>query len=150
MTFSPAFARTILLGTLLAAGAAFAQAEATDPNAVMRQTTMKEIGGAMKVLGDMAGGKAAYDAPAAQAAKAKLIEAAGQIPTSFATEGAADPASEAKPEIWTSWDDFLKDAETLKTAAAAADVSSADTIKASMGAIGAACKDCHTEYRVMK
>jgi len=110
---------------------------------------MKAIGGSMKVLGDMAGGKTAYDAAAAEEAKAKLVAAVAEIPTSFATQGAADPNSEAKPEIWANWDDFLKDAQTLKAAADAADVSSVDTIKTAMGALGGVCKDCHTEYRVM-
>ncbi len=149
MRFASIAARTALVGALLAAGVAFAEGDATEPNAVLRETTMKAIGGSMKVLGDMAGGKAAYDAVAAEEAKAKLVAAVAEIPTSFATQGEADPTSEAKPEIWANWDDFLKDAEALKAAADAADVSSVDTIKTAMGALGGACKDCHTEYRVM-
>lgn len=148
MTFARTAARTALIGALLAAGVAFAEGEATEPNAVMREATMQAIGGSVKVLGDMAGGKAEFDAAAAEAAKAKLIEAAGTIPTAFATQGDPDPNSVAKPDIWTSWDDFLKHADALKVAAEAADVSSVDAIKASMGAVGGACKDCHTAYRL--
>jgi cytochrome c556 len=150
MNFAGLIARTALVGALLSAGIALAEGDATEPNALLREGTMQAIGGSMKVLGDMAGGKAAFDATAAEAAKAKLIEAAGQIPTSFATQGEPDPTSEAKPEIWADWDGFLKNAQDLKAAAEAADVSSVDTIKASMGTLGGVCKDCHTEFRVMK
>ena len=142
-------AKIALVGVLLATGAALA-AERTDPNAKLREEVMEEIGGAMGTLGGMAKGEVAYDAAAAEAAKAKIIEEAGAIATEFATQGEADPASEAKPEIWTSWDDFLKKADALKAAASAADVSSAEAIGASLGAIGGTCKDCHTAYRVMK
>lgn len=144
------FSRIALVGALLAAGAVYAEEERTDPNAKMREEVMEEIGGAMGVLGKMAKGEMAYDAAAAEAAKAKIIEESAAIPTEFATMGEVDPASEAKPEIWANWDDFLKKATALNAAATAADVSSAEAIGASMGGLGGACKDCHTTYRVMK
>ena len=142
--------KVAVLGTLLATGAAFAEEERTDPNAKMREEVMEEIGKAMGVLGGMAKGEVAFDAAAAEAAKAKIAEEAGAIATEFATQGEPDPASEAKPEIWANWDDFLKKAEALKAAASAADVSSAEAIGAALGSVGGACKDCHTTYRVMK
>ncbi|RYI33279.1 MAG: cytochrome c, partial [Acetobacteraceae bacterium] len=58
--------------------------------------------------------------------------------------------SEAKPEIWANWEDFLKKAKAANDAATAMDVASAETIGAGMGALGGACKDCHTTYRAMK
>jgi cytochrome c556 len=141
--------RILIAAVLLTAGAAFAQ-DATDPQAQAREALMKTVGGSTKVLGDMAGGKAPFDAAAAAEAKAKLVEAAGLIPATFETQGGADPVSEAKPEIWTSWDDFLVKAAALKTAAEAVDVASVDTIKAGMGGVGGSCKGCHETYRVMK
>ncbi|HLQ19266.1 MAG TPA: cytochrome c [Tabrizicola sp.] len=144
------FVKAIVIGAVLAAGAAFAEGERTDPNAIARSDLMKTIGKNTGILGDMAGGKAAYDAAAAEGAKAAIIEAAGKIEETFKEQGAADPASEAKPEIWADWDDFLADAKALGDAATAMDVASAETIGAGMGALGGACKDCHTEFRVMK
>lgn len=144
------FVKAVVIGAMLTAGAAFAEGERTDPNAIARSDLMKTIGKNIGVLGDMAGGKAAHDAAAAEAAKAALIEAAGKIEATFKDQGAADPASEAKPEIWANWDDFLADAKALGDAAAAVDVASAESIGAGMGALGGACKDCHTEFRVMK
>ncbi len=144
------FVKAILIGTVLTAGAAFAQTARTDPNAIARSDLMKKQGMNAGILGDMASGKSAYDAAAAEAAKAALIESAAQIETVFAEQGGADPASEAKPEIWTNWEDFLVKAKALGDAAGAMDVASAETIGAGMGAIGGACVDCHKAYRVTK
>ena len=115
-----------------------------------RRPVMKAIGGSMGTLGGMAKGEVPYDAAAAAAAKTALVTAAKGIPAGFETQGGADPTSEAKPEIWTSWEDFVKKAGALTAAAEAADVSSAEAIAASLGALGGACKDCHSTYRVMK
>ena len=59
-----------------------------------------------------------------------------------------DAESKAKPEIWTSWDDFLAKADVLAKAAAALDATSLEGVQAGMEAIGGACKDCHTKYRL--
>ena len=142
--------KAFALGAVLAAGAAYAQEEPTDPNAVARSELMKMVGMNTGILGNMAGGKEPFDAAKAEGAKAALIEAAGKIEATFMEQGAADPVSEAKPEIWANWDDFLVKAKALGTAAGAVDVASAESIGAGMGAIGGSCKDCHTTYRVMK
>jgi cytochrome c556 len=144
------FAKLFAVTVILAAGAAFAEDAPTDPNAIARAELMKTIGKNTGILGNMAGGKSAYDAAAAEAAKAALIEASAKIEETFMTQGAADPVSEAKPEIWTNWEDFLKKASALNAAATAMDVASAETIGAGMGGLGGACKDCHTTYRAMK
>ncbi len=144
------FTKYLAVGAILIAGAAFAEGDRTDPNAKARSDLMRTIGKNTGILGDMAGGKSAYDAAAAEAAKAAIIEASAGIEAAFKDQGAADPASEAKPEIWTNWDEFLKDAGALNAAATALDVASVETIGAGMGAIGGACKDCHTEFRAKK
>lgn len=142
--------KTLAAALVISAGVAYAEAERTDPNAIEREELMEKIGASTKVLGDMAGDKAPFDAAAAEAAKAVLIAAAGEIPAKFETPGAADPVSEAKPEIWTGWDDFVAKSKVLATAVGAIDVASLDGVKAGMGAIGGACKDCHTTYRIQK
>ena len=141
--------KALTAGLNLFAGVAFAEGEATDPTVIARQEVMETIGKNTKVLGDMAGDKAAFDAAAAEAAKAAIIAASAEIAAKFEPQ-ATDPASEAKPEIWTNWDDFVVKATALNTAATAVDVASLDGIKAGMGGIGGACKACHTDYRVMK
>ncbi len=140
--------KAFAIGAVLAASAAYAQdAEPTDPNAIARSELMKIVGMNTGILGNMAGGKDPYDAAKAESAKAALIDASAKIEATFMEQGGADPATEAKPEIWANWDDFLVKAKALGTAAGAVDVASVESIGAGMGAIGGTCKDCHTTYR---
>ena len=132
------FVKAVALGAVLIAGAAFAQAERTDPNAIARSDLMKTIGKNTGILGGIAKGEAAYDAATAEAAKAALVDAFGQVEVVFKEQGGADPADEAKPEIWANWDDFLAHAKTAGDAAAAIDVASAESIGAGLGALGGA------------
>jgi cytochrome c556 len=139
--------KTLVLGLVLAGGMAVAQQQATDPTVVAWKNLMRANAAAAKVLGDMAGGKTPYDQAAAEAAKADLIADSKATPAAFQTQ-ASDPASKAKPEIWTNWDDFVAKAGGLAAAAEALDTSSAETIGAGMGAIGGACTACHRAYQL--
>lgn len=143
------FVKAIVIGALLTAGAAYAEGDRTDPNAIARSELMKKQGMNAGILGKMAKGEEPYDLAAAEAAKAGLIETAAQIETVFAEAGGEDAASEAKPEIWTNWEDFLVKAKALGEAAGAMDVASAESIGAGMGAIGGTCVECHKVYRAM-
>lgn len=148
MTLSNTFVKSLTVGMLLVGSMAYAKGDRTDPNAQARAAVMQAIAKNTKVLGDMASGKTAFDAAAAETAKAALVEATAKAPAAFETQGAADPASEAKPEVWTNWDDFLKKANGLAAAATAIDASTLDGIKAGIGGVGGTCKDCHTTYRM--
>ena len=139
--------KAFAIGAVLAAGAAFAQEAPTDPNAIARSELMKTVGMNTGILGNMASGKEAFDAAKAEGAKAALIDAAAKVEATFMEQGGADPVSEAKPEIWANWEDFLVKAKAMGDAAGTVDVASAETIGAGMGAIGGTCKDCHTSYR---
>lgn len=130
---------------MLAAGAAFA-AEATDPTVKAWQEAMGGGAGHAKTLGEMAKGAMAYDAAAAEAAKAALVAEAAAIPDLFRTQ-ASDPKSKAKAEIWANYADFEAKAKALGDAAAALDTSSPETIGAGMAGVGGACKACHETYR---
>ncbi len=142
--------KAVLIGAVLAAGAVYAQAERTDPNSIARSDLMRMQGKNIGILSEMAEGKIPYDAAAAEAAKAVLVETSGKIEAVFMEPGAADPASRAKPEIWTNWEDFLKKSKTFGDAAAAMDVASVESIGAGLGAVGGACGDCHKTYQVPK
>ncbi|MBI1170825.1 cytochrome c [bacterium] len=137
--------KMLVLGLVMIGGIAYA-ASATDPDAKARQELMDANGAAAKTLAGMASGKVAFDAAAAAAAKQSLVDDAAKIPVVFKNQS-TDPASKAKPDIWTSWDDFAGKAKDLGTTAAAMDTSSADGIKAGLGAIGGACSACHTAYK---
>lgn len=137
----------LVLLLLTTAGIAHAKGERTAPEAKARAEAMQAVAKNTKVLGDMAGGKAAFDAAAAAAAKAELAAVAAAMPETFAAPGADDPASEAAPAIWTGWDDFLTKADALKVAAEGVDTASLEGVQAGMGAIGGTCKACHSVYR---
>jgi cytochrome c556 len=138
---------TLVLGLMLAGSMAMGQQQATDPTVIAWKDLMRKNAAAAKTLGEMAGGKIAFDAAAAQAAKDALIADSKATPAAFQTQ-ASDPASKAKPEIWTNWDDFVAKAEALNSAAQALDVTSAETIGAGMGAVGGACMACHRAYQM--
>ncbi|MCA3449974.1 MAG: cytochrome c [Rhodobacter sp.] len=138
--------RTILAGTLILAGAAFAKEGVQDPAVKARMDLMGVIAANTKVLGEMAGGKVAFNAQAAATARANLTAAAAGIPAKFEPQ-ATDPVSDAKPDIWTNWDDFLTKSETLLVQAEALDTTSLESIQAGMGGIGGSCKACHSAYK---
>ena len=138
--------KTIVAGLILTAGVAFA-GKSTDPDAMARQTLMGTIGMNTKVLGEMAGGKVAFDAAAAEAAKAALADAASKIAATFEPQG-TDAESKAKPDIWTNWDDFVAKADALNKAAVAMDATTVEGIGAGMAGVGGACKDCHSKYQL--
>lgn len=112
-----------------------------------RMESMKAIGGAMKTLGGMAKGAVDFDQTAAQAAVDTIAKQSGMVPALFEAQE-TDPMSEAKPEIWTNWNDFLAKANVLNTAAKGTAITDAASVGVAMGAIGGSCKGCHSEYRM--
>jgi cytochrome c556 len=138
--------KTILVGALMIAGAAFAKDGVQDPTVKARMDLMGTIAANTKVLGQMAGGEAAFNADAAATAKANLAAAAAEIPAKFEPQ-ATDPVSDAKPEVWTNWADFMTKSETLLAQAEALDTSSLESVQAGMAGIGGACKACHSVYK---
>lgn len=129
----------------LAGGLALAD-QSANPTIAARQQVMKGIGGSMKVLGDMASGKTPFDAAAAKAAAATLAAESAKVKAAFQTN-VTDADSKSSPKIWTDWADFAKDADTLATGAHQIDPSSLDRLKATLGAAGGTCRDCHSEFR---
>ncbi|MCB1338493.1 MAG: cytochrome c [Maritimibacter sp.] len=143
-TRKTALAAALVIGT--AGTAVFAAA--MDPDVQARQEVMGMIGANMKTIGEMAQGKIAFDAAAAQAAFATIAENAAKVPTVFETESNTDPESEARDDIWMNWEDFVTKATALQSAAeAGAGVDSPEALGAAMGPLGGACKDCHTLYK---
>lgn len=141
--------KTFVAGLILVGSVAFAEVVATDPDVIARKDLMRSNGASIKTLSAMASGDAAFDAAAAGVAKAQLVANAADIPVKF-KNNAVDPASAAKPDVWTNWDDFVAKAGDLGTAAAALDTSSLDALKAGVGAVGGACKACHSTYKLQQ
>lgn len=147
--FTKYITRTLVISLVITAGVAVAKEGVQDPTVKARMDLMGINGKSAKTLGQMAKGEVPFDAAAAEAAKADLIATAAQIAAKFETP-ATDPVSEALPVIWTNWDGFTANAAALGKAAAALDASSLEGVQAGMGAIGGACKECHTNFRLKK
>ncbi|WP_343080608.1 cytochrome c [Ostreiculturibacter nitratireducens] len=139
--------RTIALILALSAGVAIAKEEAQNPAVKARQNAMETIAANVKVLGDMAGGKAEFDEAKAAEAAAVVAATALTVPGLFEAEE-DDPASEALPDIWMDFADFTTKSDAVVAAAQAIDTSSVSGLQAGMGALGGACKSCHTAYRM--
>ncbi|MEP1611622.1 MAG: cytochrome c [Roseobacter sp.] len=140
---------TILLcATVLFAGAAFAHTGVKNAAVKARMDAMSGIGAEMKILGQMAKGVTTFDQKAAQAAAASIAKLAGVTPALFeANED--DPKSEAKAEIWTNFDDFVKLSRALEITATglSASIGSKADVSLAMKSLGASCQACHKTYR---
>ena len=117
-----------------------------------RQAAMKAIGGSMGSLVKMIKGEAPFDAAVAKAAVATIGEKAKDFDTLFPA-GSDKGETEAKATIWSDTAGFK--AALAKLQAAAKDNAetvggSVDTVKATVGALGATCKGCHDGYREKK
>ena len=134
------------VAAVMAASVALAHSGVKDPTVMARMMGMEAIAAASKTLGDMARGRADFDATKAEAARTDLIRHAGEISTLFEVP-ATDPKSEALPAIWEDFADFTAKGDMLRAAAEALDTSSAASIGAGMRDIGTTCRSCHSAYR---
>ncbi|MDF1619115.1 c-type cytochrome [Pseudothioclava nitratireducens] len=141
------YGKLLAVGLVCVAGVAAAKEGVTNPVVKERMDVMQVIRANTGALGDMASGKAAFDGAKAAEAAAAIAGAAATIPTVFEPQE-TDPVSEAKPAIWENFSDFTTKADALTTAAQSLDTGSLDALKAGMGAVGGACKACHTDYRI--
>lgn len=137
---------TLVTGAALLAGGAMAHEDVKNPTVKARMEVMETIRDNFGTIASMAQGKTAFDAAAAANAKAAALEASTDITTVFETE-AMDPKSEAKPEIWTNWDDFADKAAALETSLSGLDTESLEAMKAGFRTVAGACGACHKAYR---
>ncbi len=139
---------------LMASGGAVVAAEPTPTEIIKtRQDDLKAMGGAMKAMGDQL--KSGMPDKVVVEENAKKVDAfAKQLPTWFpkGTGPEAGVKTAAKPEIWTTPDDFKTKAEALAPEAdklvQVAATGDAAAIGAQMQATGKACGACHKVYRV--
>lgn len=128
------------------ATAAMAHQGVQNPAVMERMNLMSSIAEATKTLGSMAKGAQPFSAEKAALAKVTLQDHADQVDAVFAT-AETDPMSEARPEIWSDWDGFLKANAVFADAAAQLDTTSLDGLRATMGGLGQSCSGCHEAYR---
>jgi cytochrome c556 len=113
-----------------------------------RTKAMSEISDNMRILGLMLKGQVDFDLVSAKSAIQNIEKLAAKTPTLFEIE-AVDPHAEAKPEIWSNYEDFVEKALTLQTVATAASRSlvSEEGLKDVIMSMGKTCKSCHSLYR---
>jgi cytochrome c556 len=113
-----------------------------------RTKAMSEISDNMRVLGLMLKGQVDFDLVSVKSAIQNIEKLAAKTPTLFEIE-AVDPHAEAKPEIWSNYEDFVEKALTLQTIATAASRSlvSEEGLKDVIMSMGKTCKSCHSLYR---
>lgn len=140
-TLATTLSAALMLGTF-----ALAHTNIDNPVVAARMQAMMDIAAESKTLSNMARGRAEFDADTAAASKANLAAIAADIPNLFA-ENVSHPESEASPKIWENFAGFTAQAEAFAAGVAALDVSSAESIGATMGAFGSSCRSCHGPYR---
>ena len=116
--------------------------------ATARTKAMSEISDNMRVLGLMLKGQVDFDLVSAKSAIQNIEKLAAKTPTLFEIE-AVDPHAEAKPEIWSNYEDFVDKALSLKTAAidAGGSLVDEDGLRDVVMSLGKTCKSCHSLYR---
>lgn len=117
-----------------------------------RQQSYKQIGKAMKGIGDeLKGGAPAIDTIRSNARTLDML--APKVATWFpkGTGPEAGVKTAALPAIWTNNAEFKQDATAFVKAAHDLNVAAAgtdmDAIKAAAGAVGKTCRDCHQTFR---
>ncbi|MDF1730519.1 MAG: cytochrome c [Minwuia sp.] len=133
------FAATVFAGAALAG----AHGSMSDK----RVAAMKEMGGAMKAISNVAKGNAAPSADTVAAAK--KLNMLAQTTIELFPEGSME--YRAKASIWSDWAGFKAANERLIAASAdlvaATETMDAGKIGAALGATGKTCGGCHDDYR---
>ncbi len=117
-----------------------------------RQTELRRMGVAMRVIGRFLKGEGANVGDVG--ASAEVIRAiAGELSHELFPEGTAIGVgrSTARPEIWQEWDIFRERARALETAAtrliAASATGNVEAVREPIVAVGQACGACHELFR---
>lgn len=140
-----------VVAAALAGGAAFA----ADPIET-RKATMKAIGGAFGgVMVKMVKGEIPYDAAAAKAAGATIVEKAAAFDTVALFPKGSETGGDttASPKIWADQAGFKAAYDKFKAAAAAQTPNAdkgLDQLKVAVAELGKTCKGCHDDYRIQK
>ncbi len=118
-----------------------------------RMESMKTMKEQMKLLGDMAKGKAPFDQQKIASGAGKIAELATTLTHRF-PEGSMDMPTEALPAIWQKWDQFEDLANRLDLEAtklgALASQDSPKPARLQIVKLGRVCTSCHKDFRKKK
>ncbi len=139
----------ILALPLVAAFGALAHEGVKNPAVMARMMLMTDIKDSLGVIAAMAKGDRPFDATEAENARQALLTAARKIPAAFESPE-TDPKSEARPEIWSDWEDFTDKAEALTVAARDMNVTALASLQEGLVSAGQTCRGCHKPFREKK
>jgi len=149
--------RLIAAGLALALAAPALAHEHTVPDLAepisLRMEAMKQVGAAMGVMGAMAKGETEFEPRAAEMALRAVLAAAVGYGGLFPEGSETGMMTEAAPAIWSDRAGFdAKLAKFIDDAHGAVKAPPADLdgLRAAMGAVGANCRSCHTDYRISR
>lgn len=141
--------RSLTFAALIAAAA---QSFAADPADVvkMRKGFFSALGGHTTAVGTLA--KGVVDAPEQiemhAAAIAELTAALARDTSAMWPEGSLTDKSQSLPAIWEDWDKFQAAADrAAKAGAEFREAAMAGNAGRAMRKLGAACKNCHDDFR---
>ena len=138
----------IIAGMSMCGTAMYSFASVESDAVKARTQAMSEISDNMRLLGSMLKGQMDFDLDIAKLAIHNIANLAAKTPVLFELE-AIDPHAEAKPEIWSNYEDFVDKALALETVAIDAGDSLIDQggLKDVVMSLGKTCKSCHSLYR---
>ena len=151
--------RRLLAAALVSLGAlaslpATAQFQKPEDAIKYRQSALTVMSTHFGRVAAMAAGRIPYDAKAA-ADNAAIAVTMSRLPfVAFVDGSDKGMPTRAKPEVWSQNAKFKELAEKMQAEMvkfdAAAKTGSLDALKPAVGAVGAACKACHDDYRAEK
>lgn len=146
--------RTLLtVLVVLALGAVALTLSAQDepaPALQYRQKLMQGHRASMGSIGDIMKHKLPVGMKHVAGHATALSNYAALIPGAF-EEKVSEGLTDAKPEVWQNWNDFLAKASNLeqaaKTLASAAEGGDMQAVMGGLKGVGDACRGCHDNYR---
>jgi cytochrome c556 len=146
--------QSTLITSLLAVVAMPALADESTQGAIdFRESVMTTFKWYMGPMGAMAKGKIPFDAALFKSRADGLANASRLDASEGFPEGSVGE-TEAKPEIWDNWDDFLSKYQSLQDEAVKLQQVAATGDEAEMkkqfGKVGETCGSCHKKYRNKK
>jgi cytochrome c556 len=113
-----------------------------------RMDLMKDQQKDLKLIGDMAKGKTAFDAAKAAAAARDLGTTSKKIPDLFPAGSNGHP-SDALPAVWQDWNKFTGNAKDLESIAneLTSSLDGSGDWRPLLGKVSDACKSCHETFR---
>jgi cytochrome c556 len=116
-----------------------------------RMDKMSDVASQMKAIARMLNGQHDFEPSVLEASAKRIAEHAAGFEALFPVGSGSRP-SEARPRMWTRWDDFRDQFGRMeKRAASLADqvaaASEPSDLKPSFGRLGETCKSCHQDFR---